>query len=161
MRTRHATLALACLLLVGEAKASSDAGCEPRIRAGTDADSACDNTPLRAPGNDTRVNLALLMADRHGTTLGRYLPEASPQQAPPQVVPFSWDDLVSRQSSPEGKGSEDLSAFSMGEGRTCVSDASGRNDFLAALVAEPGLSDDERSQLGDSRSALACRAEGW
>jgi hypothetical protein len=162
MRIGRTALALICLCLAGQARASGDTGCEPRLRPGADVYSACDNFPLLAPGNDTRVNLALLMADRHGVILGRYLPEPSPNKAPPQIVPFEWYDLVSRQAPPaaEGDDGSNVSAFSTGEGTTCVSDESGRNDFLEALQAESGLSESERSELGAARGAMACQADG-
>lgn len=161
MRIGYVALTIACLFTLGPARASSDYGCEPRIRPGTDTYSACDNTPLLAPGNDTRVNLALLLADRHGTTVGRYLPEATPKDNPPQIVPFRWDDLVMRQSpsAKNGDDAESESAFSMGEGTTCVSDVSGREHFMAALKAESALSDDERKRLADARGALSCQVD--
>ena len=162
MRLRTSALTLCCLLIASRAHASGDYLCEPRIRPASDQYSACDNTALLAPGNDTRVNLTLLLADRHDTPVGRFLPEVSPKENPPQIVPFRWDDLPSR-SSPPLKPDESAvtdSVFSLGEGTVCVSDVSGRDGFIAAVNAESSLGGDERKHLVDARTALACQADG-
>ncbi len=50
------------LFLAGPAQASGDFGCYPEWKLGTDA--TCSGIAVLTPGNDTRTNMMLLLADR-------------------------------------------------------------------------------------------------
>lgn len=63
---------LALALLAGvslQAQASGDDSCYPDWRVARDSLDACSNLPFLSPGNDSRVNLRLLLADKKTTPL--------------------------------------------------------------------------------------------
>ncbi len=63
---------LALALLAGisqQAQASSDDSCYPDWRVSRDSLDACSNQPFLSPGNDSRVNLRLLLADKKAAGL--------------------------------------------------------------------------------------------
>ncbi|ROM53086.1 outer membrane assembly lipoprotein YfiO [Pseudomonas rhodesiae] len=63
---------LALALLAGlsvQAQASSDDSCYPDWRVSRDTLDPCSNQPFLSPGNDSRVNLRLLLADKKNTGL--------------------------------------------------------------------------------------------
>ena len=63
---------LALALLAGislQAQASSDDSCYPDWRVSRDSLDACSNLPFLSPGNDSRVNLRLLLADKKAAPL--------------------------------------------------------------------------------------------
>lgn len=63
---------LALALLAGmtlQAQASSDDSCYPDWRVSRDSLDACSNQPFLNPGNDSRVNLRLLLADEKAAPL--------------------------------------------------------------------------------------------
>ncbi|MET0360396.1 MAG: hypothetical protein ABW048_01465, partial [Sphingobium sp.] len=57
--------ALAAMCWSASSHASGDFICEPGWKLSHTARSSCDNMALLAPGNDTRVNLLLLLIDAH------------------------------------------------------------------------------------------------
>ncbi|AMS19554.1 outer membrane assembly lipoprotein YfiO [Pseudomonas synxantha] len=63
---------LALALLAGislQAQASSDDSCYPDWRVSRDSLEPCSNQPFLSPGNDSRVNLRLLLADKKAAPL--------------------------------------------------------------------------------------------
>ncbi|MGY2254715.1 outer membrane assembly lipoprotein YfiO [Pseudomonas reactans] len=63
---------LALALLAGitqQAQASSDDSCYPDWRVSRDSLDSCSNLPFLSPGNDSRVNLRLLLADKQAEPL--------------------------------------------------------------------------------------------
>lgn len=63
---------LALALLAGisqQAQASSDDSCYPDWRVTRDSLDSCSNQPFLSPGNDSRVNLRLLLADKNAAPL--------------------------------------------------------------------------------------------
>ncbi|MGY2362527.1 outer membrane assembly lipoprotein YfiO [Pseudomonas azotoformans] len=63
---------LALALLAGitqQAQASSDDSCYPDWRVSRDSLDSCSNVPFLSPGNDSRVNLRLLLADKKAEPL--------------------------------------------------------------------------------------------
>jgi hypothetical protein len=157
MRTTHAALLAGAMLALGmPAHASSDYGCVSKIRATTATFSDCDSTALIAPGNDTRVNLALLMIDRHGTAFQADLPKPDPAKQPVQIVPFGWTDFMARAILPPAGAEEATYQAAAGEGSVCVSNDAGQSGFIAALDAERKLPADEKARLSDARKGLSC-----
>lgn len=155
MRITHAArFAGAMLVFAPTAHASSDYGCESNIRPTTATFSDCNSTALIAPGNDTRVNLALLMIDRHGTAFQVDLPKPDPAKRPPLIVPFGWNDVMARAATmPADDGAPNVAA---GEGSICISNGAGQSGFIAALAAERTLPADEKTRLADARKNLQC-----
>ncbi len=155
MRITHTALSAGAMLVFAtSAYASSDYGCESNIRPTTATFSDCNSTALIAPGNDTRVNLALLMIDRHGTVFQVDLPKPNPAKQPAQIVPFGWNDVMARAAAtPADDGASNVAA---GEGSICISNDAGQSGFIAALAAERTLPADEKTRLADARNNLQC-----
>ena len=142
------------------ARASGDWGCTPAVMpASDDYGYGCAGTALLTPANDTRINLVLLMADRHGG-LRAYPPKREPLEAPPLPVPLSWEDFVARIGPAGSTGDEPEGWVLQGEGTVCVSNDAGTEAFVAALGADRGVSADEREHLAAARRQAGCAAEG-
>lgn len=160
MRSLIATLLALGALSTGPALASSDMGCDHRLVPASVSYTDCASTALLAPGNDTRVNLALLMMDAHGAAAPATLPPADPLQRPERQVPFGWSSFSHRVLSPGRKG-DDSGTWASGEGTVCVSHDRGQADFVEALKADRKLPEEERGRLAAARGAMACPvAEG-
>ena len=155
MRTLIATLLALGALSTGPVQASSDMGCDHRLVPAPVVYSDCASTALLAPGNDTRVNLALLMMDAHGGAAPATLPSADPLQRPERQLPFGWSSFSHRLLSPGNVG-DDSGTWARGEGTVCVSHDRGQADFVQALKADRKLPEDERGRLIVARSAMAC-----
>lgn len=163
MRLAPLALAAAAALLLpfapSIARASGDWGCVPAVVAASDDYGyGCAGTALLTPANDTRINLVLLMADRHGG-LRTYPPKREPMQAPPLPVPVSWEDFAARIGPAGATGDEPQGWVLQGEGTTCVSNDTGTEAFIAALAADRGVSADEGERLGAARRQAGCAAE--
>ena len=136
------TLTIAVSLrTVTPALASVD-NCEAEWRLDR-GDAECQNVAALRPGNDTRVNMLLLMAARGN--LGREL--AGPIGKPT----FTWVDLRNRLSPGKRAGAGSLAS---GEGSRCLSDASGSAAFHAAVAATNELSAEERTALAAARAGF-------
>lgn len=153
-----ASLAGAALVYCAPAHASSDFSCESKIKPATTRFSGCDSTALIAPGNDTRVNLALLMIDHHATLFQVDIPKADPAKQPPQIVPFGWNEFMARAITQPADSKGGGNSFAAGEGSVCVSNDTGQSGFIAALNADRKLPADERMRLADARKSLTCDA---
>ncbi|MFK3970640.1 outer membrane assembly lipoprotein YfiO [Pseudomonas sp. NPDC087358] len=166
------------------AQASSDDSCYPTWSLLRDSLDVCNNLAFINPGNDSRVNLRLLLADRNALALK---PNALTEDEIAQgygPVPFAVTRLV--EGVVEGDESEESGAaalsgllqklgikretsdsagqaFLEGEGSRCRSN---RDDsaaqFIGQLLDTPSLSDAERQALARSRVQLldGCTWEG-
>lgn len=142
------------------ARASGDWGCLPAVMpASDDYGYGCAGTALLTPANDTRINLVLLMADRHGG-LRTYPPKREPMQAPPLPVPVSWEDFVARIGPAGATGDEPQGWVLQGEGSVCVSNDAGAEAFVAALAADRGVTAEERERLTAARRQAGCASDG-
>lgn len=161
--------AFASLLLAfawsAPAEASGDYGCYSSWKLAHRDRSGCDNMAALGPGNDTRVNLTLLMQDAHSDA-----PPVAPNAPTPDPL-FEWygfrDSLA-----PRAEGAEDA-RYADGEGSRCRSNSTGTAGFEAAVNAAKKLSTGERTALiaarrglqpdcagaGGSRAALAGTAD--
>ncbi len=132
------------------ARASGDYGCGPSWRL--DQSAGCENLIFLAPGNDTRVNLTLMLLDK----AGRQAPPAEPE--PDGYDPylpeplFDWSGFRARFKT----AAEPVpnSSFADGEGSRCRSNASGAASFEAAVNAARKLADSERAALIAARREL-------
>lgn len=131
-------LVLACLR-AGPAFASGDR-CEADWALHLGGKAECDNVAALAPGNDTRINLLLLMAP------GRGLPIDLPATQPV----FSWLDFRDRAYARDASRN-DAHGLLEGEGSRCRSESSGMAAFDAAVAAASGLPRAERLALSAAR----------
>ena len=126
--------------------ASGDTGCTPRWTLALREATGCDNRLVLGPANDTRVNLFLLLRDRHRLPVQ---PSGNPQA--PLLPHFEW--MAYRDAwQPPAAARE---AFTDGEGSRCRSNDDGRRAFAAAVRAARGLADDDRALLIAARDAFA------
>ena len=169
--------------LAGQAQASSDDACYPNWSLLHDSLDVCNNLPFLTPGNDSRVNLRLLLADRKALTLK---PNALTEEELAEgygPVPFAAfrlvNDEIEGDESEEsgaaamadllgklglGRDSNDTAgqAFLQGEGSRCRSNRDeSAADFIAQLVDTEGLTATERQSLARARLQLldACTWE--
>lgn len=134
------------------ARASGDFQCTPSWKLAHPTLSDCDNMAVIGPGNDSRVTLMLLLADRHQT---------------PMVAsgkPTVFFDLAMLQDlvAPRPGEAADQSRFSDGEGSRCRSNAAGTTSFETAIGRNRDVADRERTLLVEARRALQpdCAADG-
>ncbi len=129
------------------AGASSDDDCEPHLRVAHRRFSRCDSLAAMMPGNDTRINLLLLLLDHDRKPTGNIPP--SPDSDSAALV--DWRDLRDRWfPAPDQKP-----GYATGEGSRCQSDASGTAEFVAAIEAAHDVPGNEREALIAARKALA------
>lgn len=109
-----------------------------------------------SPGNDTRINLLLLMQSLH--------PMGDP---PANARPDRWDrqfgqTFMSWSGMREAYWPQaDQSEGGSEEGPTCEPAASGGPAFLAAISAEKGIPTNERAVLAEIRGKAGCSDEPW
>jgi len=170
--------------LGGQAQASSDDSCYPDWSLLHDSLDVCNNLPFLTPGNDSRVNLRLLLADRNAVPLK---PNALTEQELAEgygPVPFAAfrlanEDIEGDESEESGaaamsdllgklglaRDSNDTAgqAFLQGEGSRCRSNRDeSAADFIGQLVDTEGLAVEERQSLARARLQMlqACTWEG-
>jgi hypothetical protein len=161
----HARLVLfllaAGLLAAGPARASGDFSCSVAWKLDLTQLNDCDNQPFLSPGNDSRVNLQLLLLDAGKARLHAPGPSKAAADRWPNPVlagpsPFTLedlDDLISPPPAPaSGEGAADRAD---GEGSRCDSNPSGAEQFNAALAASPALPAADRAALEAARAAGA------
>lgn len=187
MRSRGLPLLVATLgaLAAQQGHASSDDSCYPSWNLKRDTLDVCNSVPFLSPGNDSRVNLQLLLADDGRGSLPQRAPSDDEQQLGYAQVPFPltrlFDDapatdapadpaavakpaaplaeLAARLGLPADAVPADGERFASGEGSRCRSNSPATaQDFLAQLLAAE-LPADERQALGRARLALlgACQ----
>ncbi|MDH0745514.1 outer membrane assembly lipoprotein YfiO [Pseudomonas sp. GD03842] len=170
--------------LCGTAQASGDDACYPVWTLLRDSLDACNNLAFLNPGNDSRVNLRLLLADRHALALKPAAltdDELSEGYGP---VPFpvarleegeiegdeseesgaaALNDVLERLGIPRDSSDSAGQAFLQGEGSRCRSNRDdSAADFIGHLLETPALPDTERQALARSRLQLleSCTWDG-
>lgn len=149
---RLLSVTCASLLALGLTSATSQASvemCGAHWGFHLDTMTDCDNIAALTPGNDTRVNLLLLLADRHHASLESTAPIVSPI--------LEWRDFRDRFSA---GAKTDPAGFAAGEGSRCRSDESGAAAFATAVNGASGVSPDERATLIAARAALKPKCSG-
>jgi hypothetical protein len=135
------------------AHASSDSTCYPDWKLKQTDRSGCSSTALLSPGNDTRVNLLMLLKDRHGTVgqAGRYsyyLPDRRGE-----AEPFGYSVFAETLGpSPKSANDDDSGGFAVGT--RCISNITGGAAFIAALEKVKGIPSEERATLAAVRTTL-------
>lgn len=139
---------LTLVLLAGSAQSSGCCDETPRWKLSNAIFTGYDSSIVAVPGNDTRVNLVLLTADRQAPM--RLAPPA-PGERPLDsgMLPFfNWGGFKAslQPAMPSGEDGR--------EGSRCASNASGTKAFEAAITAQGGIADGERRGLIAQRRAM-------
>lgn len=140
-------------LWIGPVNASADSTCYPAWKIRHTGLSGCSSTALLSPGNDTRVNLLMLLKDRHGSVgpAGRYSYGISERRGEAEPFDYSVFALALGPSPAEAK---DDKTGSFLVGTRCISNLAGGADFLAALNTAKNIPAAERATLAAVRTAL-------
>jgi hypothetical protein len=137
------TALLAIFAWNAPAQASGDYGCSPVWTLHQDDLTGCGNSAVLGPGNDTRVNLLLLMHDFYPASVGKQLTGEGPL--------FAWsgirNDLFPSNSQRFG-------------GSRCDSNEGGLVAFEEAVMAASGVSAAERTGLLAVRKAVKSECPG-
>ncbi|MCK6191128.1 outer membrane assembly lipoprotein YfiO [Pseudomonas sp. EYE_354] len=179
---------LTLALLAGislQAHASSDDSCYPDWRVSRDSLDPCNNLPFLSPGNDSRANLRLLLADKKNAPL---TPNALSEDDLAQgfgPVPFAVYRLTAASSAETEPDSDDSStaeldtlltslgikreayetageAFVDGEGSRCRSNDDDSATAFVRQVVKADMPSAERQLLANARLQLltACTWDG-
>jgi hypothetical protein len=145
------TIALAgAFAFSAPAQASSDSTCYPQWKVKQTQMIGCSGMALLSPGNDTRINLLMLLADRHGDVGVSHVSSRDAMDRRGDAQPFDYGlfSLTLGQKPPEDEGA-------VGYGDRCISNAGGQSGFEAALVAAKGkLPASEVAQLMEARALV-------
>ncbi|WP_437881995.1 hypothetical protein [Pseudomonas sp. LRF_L74] len=180
MNLRKSLIALSIVagLQAGSAHASTDMTCSPDWTLTADRLSGCSNLAFLSPGNDSRVNLQLLLADKGRITLPTELKSDDYESGYAQV-PFSVGMLDPQHGADEeeneppadnvpslstlleklgvqsGAGAIVTQSFADGEGNRCRSnDLHNAQTFIEQIADNTALSDAERTTLARERINL-------
>lgn len=148
-------LAMIVLAWGGTAHASSDAGCYPQWKVKQGDYNGCSGTALLSPGNDTRINLLMLLHDRHGAVgpAANYAIGFGVVERLGDAEPFDWPTFA-HALGPSPKGAEDGEAGDFPFGTRCMSNMVGSAEFVDAVAKAKGLSAEERATLTAVRIGL-------
>ncbi|QOX78146.1 outer membrane assembly lipoprotein YfiO [Trichlorobacter lovleyi] len=137
--------------------ASSDNYCSPTWAITLRSYNRCSNLPLLTPGNDTRVNLKLLMVDADLATLQAKQPDKEDAEFGYGKVPFSlnmFETVIFSTLTKGGIPDTENGTVSYGIADRCMSNESGKDDFIAAVYQSKQLSEAEQQQLTEARKKL-------
>ena len=109
-----------------------------------------------SPGNDTRINLLLLMQSLHPMPAAPATSRLDPDDTQFGRTFMSWSGMRSA-FWPEAEPVES----SWNEEAKCEPALNGSAAFLAAIAAEPGLSAAERAALAADREKTGCNEGAW
>ncbi len=145
-------LAMFMLAWAGAANASADSTCYPDWKIKQTDYNRCSSTALLSPGNDTRVNLLMLLHDRHGVVgpASKYASDIPERRG--EAEPFDWASFAYK-LGPSPKGAED-EAGDFPFGTRCMSNLVASAEFVDAVAKAKGLSADERATLTAVRIGL-------
>jgi hypothetical protein len=137
--------------------ASGDSSCEISWKIKQTDRGGCSSTALLSPGNDTRVNLLMLLFDRHkavGTPhLSSYNSEGRRGEAQPFDYPVFALGLAPKTANE--KENEDNSAI----GTRCLTNDAGAMAFIAAVNVAKDVPADERTMLVAARTLIKPQCE--
>ncbi|WP_248751981.1 outer membrane assembly lipoprotein YfiO [Pseudomonas sp. MWU15-20650] len=179
---------LVIALLAGlslQAQASGDDSCYPDWRVSRDSLEGCSNLPFLSPGNDSRVNLRLLLADKQVAALTpnalgetdleqgfgpvpfpvyRLTPatDASVEKTDAAPTPSTLAQLLAPLGIPRENDKAAGDAFLTGEGSRCRSNDDSSATAFIGQVIKADLPEAERRLLVTGRLHLlgACTWEG-
>lgn len=135
------------------AYASADSTCYPDWKIKHSNRSGCSSTALLSPGNDTRVNLLMLLHDRHGAVgpASNYSYDIPERRGDAEPFDYSVFALALGPSPAKAEG-EQTSDFPFGT--RCMSNLAGGADFIGALNAAKNIPAAERATLAAVRTTL-------
>src|SRR3954470_2212317 len=152
-RTAKAAFVAAAFVVAGVvAYACADMGESPTWELAKDYYDSGGNGALLTPGNDTRVNMLLLLAD------GRGMPVRDPaakREGPPLVL-FPWKGMAEAAEPP----ADEAAAGDWLEASRCQSHPAGAAAFIAALRASSLVPQEEKDRLAAARSAFVPDCSG-
>ncbi len=140
-------LLLAAALWHRPAAASFDMWCEPSWTLVHRDMTGCDDMAILQPGNDTRVNLLLLMLDQRGKAIEPPAGSGTPD-------PFAEWPLFAHRFTPAPADEEGNDEYAYGEGSRCRSNQSGTAAFVAQVTAATEIPEAERTTLMAARQGL-------
>ncbi|HZZ87942.1 MAG TPA: hypothetical protein VFE13_06360, partial [Caulobacteraceae bacterium] len=118
---------------VSAAHASGDFGCDPTWQLAKTVYSDCDSVPFLSPGNDSRVNLQLLLLDAGRAKIGP--PPTTDPPTPPiasSAAPFTLEAFSALLGA---RSPDEDSDYASGEGSRCRTNTAGAAAFETALSA--------------------------
>ncbi len=154
MRLFAIFLAVLVLASGSTAYASADSGCYPEWKVRQTEYKGCSGTALLSPGNDTRINLLMLLHDRHGAVgpAGKYYAYDGMSRRG-EAEPFDWATFA-HALGPTPKGAEHAERGNFPFGTRCMSNMTGSAEFIDAVAKAKGLSGQERATLTAVRIGL-------
>lgn len=155
-----AALAFAAPFAFAPAQASADSTCYPEWKIRQTDLNGCSGTALLSPGNDTRVNLLMLLYDRHGAVGVSNVPDYDSyydERRRSEAEPFNFPYFAGKLGP--GRKDED-SEGDFPWGTRCMSNEAGSAAFIAAVGTAKGLSGAERATLAAARSAMKPQCSG-
>ena len=158
MFSKKLIILLAVALSSQCAWASWDNYCSPNWTLTQHGYDRCNDLPLLTPGNDTRVNLQLLMVDADLATLQAKQPSKDDVEFGYGKVPFSVDTFENTIFSTLTKGGipdTENGTVSYGLADRCISNEGGKDDFIAAVGQSKELSTAEQQLLTEARKKLS------
>lgn len=146
-------LALIAVACAGSAYASADSTCYPDWKLMQTDYNGCSSTALLSPGNDTRVNLLMLLHDRHGAVgpASKYAYDIPERRG--EAEPFDWAGFAYK-LGPSPVGAEDDETGDFPFGTRCMSNMTGSAEFIDAVAKFKGLTKEERATLMAVRIGL-------
>jgi len=141
------SLLLATALWQRPAAASFDMWCEPSWTLVHRDMSECDNMAMLSPGNDTRVNLLLLILDQRGKAIVAPAGGSTPD-------PLAEWPIFAQRFTPAPAETEGEDEYAYGEGSRCRSNGSGAEAFVAQVNAATEIPEAERTILINTRQGL-------
>ena len=108
---------------------------------------------MLSPGNDTRINLLMLLHDRHGAVgpASNYASDIPDRRG--EAEPFDWASFAYKLGpSPEGAEDDETGDFPFGT--RCMSNMTGGADFITAVTKAKGIPKAEKATLTAVRTAL-------
>ncbi len=139
------------------AKASADGSCYPEWTL-YNRDLNCANSAVIAPGNDTRTNLLMLLADKQGGPGASDYPELGWDRSYQRNF-FNWS-LLRKAFYPAPPSAGDDNNY---YGTRCVSFPSGSKAFNEAVAANRRISDADRKRLNELRAFIedVCKGKDY
>jgi hypothetical protein len=154
MKSRLILLSIIIALFwTNTANASADSTCYPNWKIKHTDRGGCNSTALLSPGNDTRVNLLMLLHDRHGAVgpAGKYSYDIPDRRG--DAEPFNYSVFALALGPPPATITQtETGGFPFGT--RCMSNLAGGANFIAALNAAKNIPTAERATLAAVRTTL-------
>lgn len=152
-RARAGLAAALFVVAAATALACADSGESPSWELAKDYYDPGGSSAMLTPGNDTRVNLLLLLADRRGMPVRD---PARKQEGPPLVL-LPWAIMSAAAEPPVA---DDAATDGWQAPSRCQSDAAGAAAFVAAVRSNPQVPDEEKERLTAARANFVPNCSG-